>query len=106
MSKQELIESIKKRLRDAYNPREIYLFGSFAWGVPDEQSDLDILVIVERSDEKPHRRIVKGLECLQELRMPKDIIVLTTKEFELLAEDASTLFHKVKKSGIKIYEAA
>ncbi len=29
-----MLEEIKKRLQNLYYPRFIYLFGSYAWGVP------------------------------------------------------------------------
>ena len=53
----EMIEEVKNRLVSTYNPEKIYLFGSYAWGTPDEESDLDLLVVVKTSDEKSHKRI-------------------------------------------------
>jgi len=99
------INIIKKRLIDAYNPRMLYLFGSYAWGIPDEQSDFDLLVVIDKSDEKPYKRIKKGIDALTGLRIAKDILVYTTDEFEQLAHDSSTLCYKIKKEGIKLYEA-
>ena len=90
----------------AYNPKEIYLFGSTVWGKPDEQSDLDVLVVVGTSREKPHRRVLKALEALKDLPMPKDILVFTEEEFYELSRDTSSLCHKVKNEGFRLYEAA
>ena len=106
MTDPELIETVKSRLINAYNPEMIYIFGSYAWGNPDEQSDIDILVVVEKSDEKPYKRPVKGIRSLRGMKIPKDIIVYTIKEFEELSSDVSSLCYKVKKEGIKLYEAA
>ncbi len=36
MVRSEIIEIVKDRIIKTYNPREVYLFGSFAWGHPDE----------------------------------------------------------------------
>jgi predicted nucleotidyltransferase len=102
----KVIEIVKDKLVEAYQPETIYLFGSFAWGNPDEESDIDLLVIIEHSDEKPYRRARIGIEFLSGLKIPKDILVYTREEFENLAQDFSTLCHKVKKEGIKLYEAA
>jgi predicted nucleotidyltransferase len=38
-----IIEVVINRLAEVYKPREIYLFGSYAWGQPGQQSDLDLL---------------------------------------------------------------
>jgi predicted nucleotidyltransferase len=101
----EIIETVKDRLIKAYNPRAVYLFGSFAWGKPDDQSDLDLLVVIDSSDEKPYKRLFKGIDALTGLRIAKDILVYTRAEFEELASDVSTLCYKIKREGVKLYEA-
>ncbi len=40
------MEDVKNRLVRAYNPLTIYLFGSYAWGTPTEDSDLDLVIVV------------------------------------------------------------
>ena len=100
-----IIEVVKNRLAEVNKPKEIYLFGSYAWGQPGPQSDPDWLVIVNTSDEKPYKRARKGFESLKGLKIAKDIIVYTIDEFEELARDVSTLCHKIKNEGIKLYEA-
>ena len=106
MGNKKMIEILKKRLIEAYRPKTIYLFGSHAWGKPDSQSDFDILVVVDKSDEKPYKRAVKGIRSLNGLKISKDIVVYTNDEFRELASDVSTLCHKIKNEGIKLYEAA
>lgn len=106
MTDNEIIEAVKNRLINAYKPKEIYLFGSFAWGKADKQSDLDLLVVVDKSDEKPYKRPIKGVKALFGLGIANDIIVFTKDEFERLAGDVSTLCYKIKQEGIKLYEAA
>ena len=101
-----IIEIVKNRLAEAYKPKVIYLFGSYAWGRADEQCDLDVLIVVDKSDEKPYKRPRKGMESLKGLKIAKDIIVYTSDEFEELAGDVSTLCYKIKMEGIKLYEAA
>ena len=39
------LNKIVKKLVDAYRPEKIILFGSYAYGVPHEDSDLDLLII-------------------------------------------------------------
>ena len=104
MIKKSLIEEVKDRLVATYNPLQIYLFGSYAWGTPDEESDLDLLVVVEKSDEKTYHRPIPGYEALQGLGVPNDIIVCTKNEFDRQAAAVTTLIHKIVNQGKKIYE--
>ena len=51
-----LRNEIIRRLVDEFHPETIYLFGSHAWGKPTSGSDMDLLVIVENSRQKPTQR--------------------------------------------------
>jgi len=106
MIEKKTLAIIKERLVDVYNPLIIFLFGSHAWGVPREKSDLDILVVVESSDEKLYKRPIRGLESLRGLKIAKDILVYTKTEFDRLAGHCGSLLYKVKNQGEKIYERA
>jgi uncharacterized protein len=97
------IQEITNRLVKVYNPIEIYLFGSYAWGNPTEDSDLDLLVVVEDSDEKSHKRVIKGCEALWGMCISKDILVYTKQEFEERVNDITTLPYKIKKDGKVLY---
>ena len=46
---QEQINEVTRRLVETYKPLKIYIFGSYAWGRPNEDSDLDLMVILEQS---------------------------------------------------------
>lgn len=103
----KIIELVSKRLVEVYSPDRIYLFGSYAWGKPDSDSDLDILVILGETDEKKmHKRILKGRRVLADLEIPKDIVVYTNIEFEQLASQKSSLCYKIKNEGVTLYETA
>lgn len=106
MVNKTLIEEIKRRLIEVYNPVAIYLFGSYAWGTPTKDSDLDLLIIIDESNEKSYKRPVAGYYALQELDISKDLIVQTKKEFENSANNVTTLTHKIKKDGKIIYARA
>lgn len=102
----DIIEEVKNRLVKVYNPLEIYLFGSYAWGTPTEESDLDLLIIIEKSDEKSHKRGKAGFEALWGLCIAKDLMVYTKEEFEKQSRDESSLAYKTLKYGKMIYARA
>ena len=102
-----LIEEVKKRLIKAYNPVEVYLFGSHIWGTPDEESDLDLLIVVEHCDpEERYKAMSKGHRALFDLDISKDIIVISQKEFEEYSKNPQRIFYKIKQKGKKIYARA
>ncbi|MBX9830353.1 nucleotidyltransferase domain-containing protein [Candidatus Babeliales bacterium] len=103
MRNQKIIDEARDRLIKAYDPLAIYLFGSYAWGTPTEDSDLDLLIVVEKSDEKSFKRPIIGQRALFGLGVSKDLIVQTKEEFEKYSQDITTLCYKIKKDGELIY---
>jgi len=97
-----LFKTVKTRLESAYNPLSLYIFGSYAWGTPTEESDLDLLVVVKSSDKKPYKRSIEGIRALRGLGIAKDILVYTQDEFKTLSQDVSSLLYKIEKEGIKL----
>lgn len=106
MINRKVIDEVKNRLVRTYNPLEIYIFGSYAWGTPTDESDLDLLIVVEKSDEKSYKRSVPGDLALVDMLISRDILVYTKEEFEARAKDVTTLCYKIKKEGEKIYAYA
>ena len=106
MITQEVIEEVKNRLVKAYNPVAIYLFGSYAWGSPTEDSDLDLLIVVDDSNEKSYERPLAGYDALFGMNIAKDIIVYTKEEFEAASKNKTTLGFKIKQGGKLIYARA
>ncbi|MBD3231118.1 hypothetical protein GF322_00490 [Candidatus Dependentiae bacterium] len=103
MITQKIIDKVKQKLIEAYNPNEIYIFGSYAWGKPSVESDLDILIVIDESNQSSYVRAVKGYLALFDLSIAKDLIVYTKDEFEKAAQKNWTLANRVKKEGRKIY---
>ncbi|MEM2342124.1 MAG: nucleotidyltransferase domain-containing protein [Candidatus Bathyarchaeia archaeon] len=63
MRKRELMAFIK-RLREELRASEVYLFGSRVYGVPLEDSDLDMIVVSEKFRE---RGFIENMELLSRL---------------------------------------
>ncbi len=102
----QTLEKVKQRLIKAYNPLEIYLFGSYARGCPDEDSDLDLLIVIEAYDTDRYHALVKGHRALMDMDVSKDLFVFSREEFDRDADDVTTFCYKVKHKGKKIYAKA
>lgn len=103
MIPKDIIKKAVKRLVNTYHPLCIYLFGSYAWGTLSDDSDLDLLVVVNHTDLDAYQRPVAGHHALWGLGISKDLIVYTKKEFEHEAKKSTSLCYKIGKAGIKIY---
>lgn len=106
MKNQTMIEEVKKRLVQAYNPMIIYLFGSYAWGHPNEDSDLDLLVVIEKYEKDYYHTLIDGHRALMDLDLAKDILVLDKAKFEEYGDDERRFYYTIKRKGKIIYARA
>lgn len=77
----EQINEVVHRVVENYHPEKIVLFGSYAYGIPTEESDLDLLII-KNSALPRHRRGAEVRKYLRGLKMAIDIVVYTNEEVQ------------------------
>ena len=104
MITQEQIDEILKIIIENYKPEKIILFGSYAYGNPNEYSDLDLLIIKDTDlpRYKRAREIRKHLWGI--IDIPKDIIVYTQDEIDDWKEVEEAFITSVVKEGKVLYE--
>ncbi len=101
----KLLQEIVKRIVSAINPKKIILFGSWAYGKPHRGSDLDILVIVDKLTTSSRREErIKIRTLLQDIMIPQDIIVATTRDVEEWKNVPQAFITSIIKKGRVIYE--
>ena len=94
-------------------PPKIILFGSYAKGVFDEESDIDLVVILntemipETYDKKLEIK-VQVRDSIYELsrQMAIDLVVYTKGEFKLLKDLRTSFYNEIINTGKVIYEKA
>lgn len=91
------------RLVEKLNPEEIILFGSHAYGIPNPDSDIDLLVIVSHSDQPRYRRSRFAYAALRGILTPIDVIVMTREEVEKKVKVSSSLVHRALTKGKVLY---
>ena len=99
-----LLDEMTQKLVREFQPEQVILFGSHAWGTPDKSSDIDLMVIVEQSELSDYERAVLALACLSDVDVPKDVIVKTRAEFDFFSGVRASLEHKVARRGKVLYE--
>jgi predicted nucleotidyltransferase len=100
---QAKIRKAARKIAEAVHPEKIILFGSFAYGKPTPDSDVDLLVIME-SDLRPHARTVQVSEILYPRPFPVDIIVRTPEEIRERLEIGDCFFREILSRGKVLYE--
>jgi predicted nucleotidyltransferase len=98
------LAEMTRRLVDEFQPEQVILFGSRAWGTPTPDSDVDLLVIVSESESPEYERIVRARRRLSEFDIPKDLIVRTRAEFERYSAVRGSLEHQIAEQGRVLYE--
>lgn len=98
-----ILDEITRRLVAEFQPERVILFGSHAWGEPTEDSDVDLMVIVPVSNEKPVKRAMRARRSLLSVNVPMDILVKTHQEFERYRHVRASLEHLVAERGRVLY---
>jgi predicted nucleotidyltransferase len=99
------LNDISRRLIDTLHPCLIYLYGSHAYGTPHQDSDIDLLVVVDAKEEETTRLAAKAYAALRGLKMPVELNVVSRKGFEQRRHWASSVEHEVAERGTRLHAA-
>jgi uncharacterized protein len=103
MIEKDKISEIVNKIIFGYNPEKIILFGSYATGNPDENSDLDLFVVKETDLPRPDRT-VELRKMIYGSMVPIDLIVFTPEEVEASKNNKFSLVYAVLNTGKTLYE--
>lgn len=78
---QKEIKDITKRIAKKYKPEKIILYGSFAYGRPRKDSDVDLLIIKKTKKRRTERHLQVDRMLLDRV-LPLDFLVYTPQEIE------------------------
>ena len=99
-----MLQGMTRRLVAEFDPCQIYLFGSHAWGKPNEDSDVDLLVIVPASDETRRERELRARTCLSGISISKEILVKTQAEVDWASRVHASLESEILECGVKLHD--
>ncbi|MCL2351372.1 MAG: nucleotidyltransferase domain-containing protein [Firmicutes bacterium] len=98
------ILALKDKIINAVAVERLYLFGSYANGTPDENSDYDFYMVIPNDGMRPLDAINEAYLALRGLkRKPVDILAGTVDIFSHRSEGV-TLERKIAREGIVLYE--
>ena len=97
----EIVEDIAKK----YKPLKIILFGSYAYGEPKEDSDIDLLILKKTNKRKVDRFvIVKRIIYNPNRKIPVSPLIYTPKELEERLKIGDDFIKEIISRGIVLYE--
>ena len=99
----ELLDQITHKLVATLNPEQIILFGSHAYGEPNEDSDIDLLVIVSQSNEPRYRRSRLAYKALHGICVPTNVFIMTREEVKRKVNVRSSIISRVIHDGRVLY---
>ena len=99
----EMLAEAVDRIVQAVNPEQILLFGSQAWGQPTQDSDIDLLIILNASNQPGYTRAREVYRSLRGIPLPIEVVVRTRDEVTRAANVISSLEHQALKRGQVLY---
>lgn len=99
MVKKETIERVIRKIKKQFKPQKIILFGSYAWGKPTDDSDLDIFLIMD-SNLRRDLRAHQVQKVFSERKFPLDVIVYTPQELEMSLKRGNLFIREILEKGV------
>lgn len=98
----ETLSSAVDQIVQKFQPEKVILFGSYAWGTPGPESDVDLLVIKDTDDTRGLAQAI--YKELFEAGFPKDILVYRPDRIDWLLEIRDSFIRKVMHEGKVLYD--
>jgi len=98
------IRALAKYIAERFNPEEIILFGSHAYGRPTAWSDVDLLVVMDTPRGKEFQKSLEIRETLPLLTFGLDIIVRSRKVIERRKKLGDWFLVDATEKGKVLYE--
>ena len=101
----KIISRMAEKIKNEYQPEKIILFGSYSWGNPTKDSDVDLLII-KKTNERHIDRAVRVREILdkENRAVPLDLVVYTPGELKQRLKAKDCFIKTILAKGEVIYE--
>jgi predicted nucleotidyltransferase len=101
---QDTLQKLVGKLVAEYAPEKVILFGSYAYGQPDDDSDLDLLIVKQTTD-----RFIDRWTTVQEIlsdptrRTPLETLVMTPQEVQKRLDVGDQFVAEILNKGRVLY---
>jgi predicted nucleotidyltransferase len=99
---ERIIDEMVLRIVERFDPERIILFGSAARGDAGPDSDVDLLVVMPVEGSRREKAVEIGV-AVNDIPVPKDIVVTTPEDFEWRKEIVGTIERPAAREGRLVY---
>lgn len=96
------IQELANKIAQIFKPKKIILFGSYAWGKPGPDSDVDLFIIAATKNTRELTREIDG--SLWERTFPLDIIVYRPESVERNLKAGDFFIRNIVNKGKILYD--
>lgn len=104
MISQERIQEVVNSITQQFYPDRIILFGSYAYGNPTEDSDVDLLVVLE-AQQRDHKKSTEIRHAVQ-IEFACDLLVYDPGYLQRRYDQEDWFVRDMVEKGRVLYEAA
>jgi len=104
MIQRKQIQEFADKVAREFRPRKIILFGSYAYGRPTEDSDVDLLVIMPFRG-RANKKAVEIDLCVRR-NFPMDLLVRTPAKVRQRVKLGDWFMREIMEKGKVLYDAA
>ena len=97
------IREIVQQIVERFRPQKVILFGSYAQGKPTQDSDVDLLVVMETDEQALHA--AARISAAIDHPFPLDVLVISPEEFEETKAVVGGLAYPAHHWGTVLFEA-
>jgi len=112
MKNNNYVDQLLEALKQA-DPYRVILFGSYAKGTADENSDIDMVVILDNNDvaktyeERQNKKLyINRLVRNINYKISLDILVYSKEEYKIVKNYGNYFIDEIENTGKIIYEKA
>ena len=105
MIDEQVLQQAVQRIVAVAQPVRVILFGSYGRGDADQDSDLDLVVIERRVDNRGEE-MIRLRKAVGSIGVGVDVLVYSETEYERRSQVPGTVLYWAKKEGRPLYEAA
>jgi predicted nucleotidyltransferase len=95
------ITDVVAQIVEHFHPQQVVLFGSYAYGTPTPDSDVDLLVVMET----PLRHVEQAVEIRKavDFPFPVDVLVRTPQHIAERVTIGDTFLREILTKGVILY---
>lgn len=99
----EVIHTLARQIAEKFHPHKIILFGSYAYGKPQPESDVDLLVIMDTTLKESQQAL--EIRRYLNIMFGVDLLVYTPMRLAQRLAWGDSFLREIVSKGIVLYEA-